>query len=1437
MANETGSLNVELGLNSRDFKNGISQANRQMKLLQTEFKATEEEMKNSSDEMGKLRTKTNYLNSSMDVQKNKIAILQAEHRRAVEAQGANSAAAQNLQIKINQATQTLNRMGNELKDTERNLSILEGGITGLENNVEELTKTIDKHKDKLKDLENEHDRVVQAQGENSEEAQRLKNEIEQVTTELNQYQEELRDTDRQLTDLRESTNDAENNLNNLSDNFNNSGENAKEATKNFEKFGGYLKAGFVAAVAVAVAALVGLGVHMFNVGDEFKKASNTMSSQTGKVGKDLQELQGVMKNLYSQNYGESWEDLANRISIVQQNSKRLGVESPQDIEKLTKSAIILSDAFEFETLESIKAVSSLVQAFGIDAEYAFDLIAKGAQEGLNVSDDLIDTVNEYAMQFDALGFSVEEMFSMLKNGAESGTFMVDKAGDSIKEFNIRAKDGSEASKEAFTSLGLNADNMTKSFAQGGETARKAFDDVTTALLNIEDPIKQNQIGVSLFGTMWEDMEVKGMKALLNVDDAAKNAKGTIEKIDEVKYDSFSEFLTGIGRQLETVLLPATVEFYDKLMELSSLAFDNLKEINFGEIKTDAFNAITEALDNLLNGKLDVLVESLKNAGTVISETLGPAFQSIWETIQEMDWEPLLTSLDRIRDNIINNVVPAIQPLLAALGLLVAFLTGVLFGAIEGLIKMLPNVINAFLNVQTALSSILGIITGIFTGNWDLIKSSTIEFVTSVKNVIDSYFNAILDFITGFVSGIIGFFQNLYDVLVGHSIIPDMVKAILQWFTTMLNSGKAIVSTIVNTVINLFNSLKSRAIAIWSALKSGVVSVISAIKSFVVSGFNAMSSTAKTIASSIYNTVTSAFKRMASGINSALSTAKNFVSNCINSMKNTIKGLATGLYQSGRNAMSMFGKGISSMLGSLKEKAKAAANVVKDFLGFSSPTKEGPASNSDEWMPNMMQMFADTMVKAMPKVKNASKLVSENIQKVFKKTETSVDKLFQTIKDDIVEALEKAKKEATDELEDLYDITEEALKKQTNLKRKNALENLSKEKQEMIKEKQAKIDALNEIDRKEEEAAELAAYNKKLNDKELEMQEAETQEEKLKIKEEIDQLILDQIKKQEEEKRQAQIDALEEEIDNIENYSDAKEEEINNFYDAELENARTYEEAKRLIMQDSQDELLSLLQSYYPEWQNVGQSFADYFLNGWNSRKTAMQTNLESIVSSAKNIQNLDVNFNTSSLQASINKDIGTMQTNSNTWKTVDAQAKANSKKWEELQAKKEKSTSAKEKAAITKQQNELHKTNEALRSQLKQLEASNQAIGNSLGLTYSSKEGKWYLPNGELAWMADGGIVNSPTIVGVGEAGKEAILPLKELDGILYNSLSKLFNLDNSTTVNKTTTNNNYYDTNDNNRELIIKTPLYLDGEKIASNTSKIQLRRQQSKLRSLGIT
>ena len=187
--------------------------------------------------------------------------------------------------------------------------------------------------------------------------------------------------------------------------------------------------------------------------------------------------------------------------------------------------------------------------FGVSGAQAFDLIVQGAQAGLDKNGDLLDTINEYSVQFKKLGFDSTDMFNMLINGAQSGTFSVDKLGDTIKEFSIRSIDGSKTTQEGFKAIGLDANKMAIAFGQGGETAKQAFQQTIDAISRMDDPINRNIAGVNLFGTMWEDLGYEGVMALANLNGSVELTTQNLEDLNNVKYDDATSALASLGRTI------------------------------------------------------------------------------------------------------------------------------------------------------------------------------------------------------------------------------------------------------------------------------------------------------------------------------------------------------------------------------------------------------------------------------------------------------------------------------------------------------------------------------------------------------------------------------------------------------------------------------------------------------------------------------------------------------------------------------------------------------------------------------------------------------------------------------------------------------------------------------------------------------------------------
>lgn len=312
-------------------------------------------------------------------------------------------------------------------------------------------------------------------------------------------------------------------------------------------------------------AFVGAGIAGVNSFDNLKSATNQFLSSTGIAAKqtltlsdgttelidNTEKFSDIMKNIYTNNYGESFEDIADALAEVQ---KQMTYLDDADLQNITESAFTLRDTFGYEISESVRTANSMVDQFGISADEAMNLIAQGAQYGLDYSGELLDTINEYSPQFQKLGLSAEDMFQVFASGANNGAFNLDKIGDAVKELSIRVIDGSDTTIAGFEAIGLNADQMAAKFAAGGESAKTAFNETIDALKSMNDPLAQSQAGVNLFGTMWEDLGPTAVLSLNEINDGIDMTYDSMSELKTVRYDDLKNSLSELGRTAEMDLL-------------------------------------------------------------------------------------------------------------------------------------------------------------------------------------------------------------------------------------------------------------------------------------------------------------------------------------------------------------------------------------------------------------------------------------------------------------------------------------------------------------------------------------------------------------------------------------------------------------------------------------------------------------------------------------------------------------------------------------------------------------------------------------------------------------------------------------------------------------------------------------------------------------------
>jgi len=122
MSEDVGNLAVRLGMDSSNFQTGMTQINRSLRVLNSEFSMNTSAIGLNGTALDRLRLRSSSLSSTMTQQQQRVNALEAAHERSVTATGRDSAATQNLEIRLNQARASLSNMGNELATTNAQIA-------------------------------------------------------------------------------------------------------------------------------------------------------------------------------------------------------------------------------------------------------------------------------------------------------------------------------------------------------------------------------------------------------------------------------------------------------------------------------------------------------------------------------------------------------------------------------------------------------------------------------------------------------------------------------------------------------------------------------------------------------------------------------------------------------------------------------------------------------------------------------------------------------------------------------------------------------------------------------------------------------------------------------------------------------------------------------------------------------------------------------------------------------------------------------------------------------------------------------------------------------------------------------------------------------------------------------------------------------------------
>ena len=656
-----------------------------------------------------------------------------------------------------------------------------------------------------------------------------------------------------------------------------------------------------AAGAVALATAIGtVTTAAVTMASEIDVAQGQIQAMTGITEAAAIAMTGSARDVYRSGWGQSLPQIASDMAIVKQNVNDLSNEA---IAAFTKSGYVVEQAFQAPFDQTTRTVGNMMDVFeGLGHTEAFDLITAGIQRSGAESGDFLDTLNEYSVFFDKMGFSAEQMVGGFVAGADNGVFMIDKVGDAVKEGFLQMQTSSDPVREAYQAMGLDASMMGEQISMGGDAASGAFQATLMGLSKLQGQA-QNDAGVALFGTQWEDVQSKAMFAIGAGMKGLDDFSGATALAAAALSDNLGFKMTALGNS-----------FKDGLGEIGAPIVDSLK------------SAADWAIANL-----PMILGEIEKVASVVGSVMVPAFNSL---------KPVFSWLV--------NAFQVTSPYILGVGAAL-FTVGAYFKMAAMYTKIVSIAFRAFfmllsMNPITLIAIAVGLLIGYLinlAGGWGAVKNAIIGFLPTLKligttllamvmpvlrsfgSLFMTIFNGIKTFILPVINqiifGILAGFQAVAGFIQEHS---DVIMGIITVVWAVISGAIATAVSIISTIITVgFEVISTVIAAAWEFIELSVQNAWAVISGLLSAGLKILQ-----------GDWSGAWESMTGVLDDVMGNVEDFFGD-----------LVTLFFDSGKKIISTLADGILSMASAPVKAIEEVLGAVREFLPFSD-AKKGPLSS-------------------------------------------------------------------------------------------------------------------------------------------------------------------------------------------------------------------------------------------------------------------------------------------------------------------------------------------------------------------------------------------------------------------------------------------------------------------------------------------------------------
>ncbi|NFN94934.1 phage tail tape measure protein [Clostridium botulinum] len=1024
--------------------------------------------------------------------------------------------------------------------------------------------------------------------------------------------------------------------------------------------------GFTGAIAVVGTALTGLGGFAIKAGIDFESAFTGVKKTVDGTEEQFQQLENAIRNM-AKNMPESASEIAGVAEAAGQlgiktekiegftkamaelgdSTNMTSEEASTQLARLANITGMSQDNFDrlgsviVDLGNNLATTESEITAMGLR------LAGAGHQVGMSEAQimSFAGALSSVGIEAEAGGSAFSKVMIDIQLACENGGTQLDKFA---KVANMSSSDFKKAFKD-------DASGAILSFIQGlskckekGISAIKVLDDMDIKEVRLRDTLLRASGASDVFadalkiGTnAWEentaltkeaetryatmesqlkmlknsvvDLGISFYKDINNpMAEIVKSANDMVGQLSEAFKNGgfegltnelgnvFAQIVTGIAQQTPNII-NASVNVIQSFLQGIQ---DNLPQIADGAI--NIVTSLVEGIINTLPQLLEVGVQAIGELGNGIAESLPELIPKAIDCI--------LTLVDNMVDNIDMLIDVGIQ---------------IIFAIADGLIQSLPTLIEK-------VPVIINKFWEAFDRNLGKILQAGIKLIIKLGEGIIKSIPLIIANAGEICKAILNTIVHLDLLSVGKSLMTKLGTGIKEMGGSIINIAKGIGKNIIDGIKNGLSagigSLKNKALEVGVVVKNSFKdffnihspsrlmrdligkNIIAGISVGMENELHNAISVAKDICSKINNT----FKQELNKEN-----AKAYIDSIYN-WGGSFAVLAEELQNAKDNIEIVNSKSIDDniwyrdakyRLEDTKSQLEELSETISDIEDKSTKESLQKKEKALQKQQKIIQQEVDYYKEAAQEEIDIAK---ENAKKQLEIANEKKDKLIQlskAITDALKERLEKEKQLELDKIEEEQKAEEEAYNKKIaridkitnrkidNLKREQKALDEQKESENREDELQKSKDSINILKTKmanTKSESEKKALALKLQDEEKAMSKKQDdwhrEDEKARIQEEIDKA---------QEKANRKKERLKEDFEESKKHLEKKKKNVEEYYKTLLETDNLNAQARYMLLTNSNEQLVQLLNSYAPKWQDAGQSLADSLLGGLNSKKQSI----------------------------------------------------------------------------------------------------------------------------------------------------------------------------------------------------------------------------------------